>query len=434
MAFDTWMGPLYLSGLAGELGIGVGWVTLLTSLPWIGSMGQLGGAWFFHRSARYKRYVVTGAGIARSLWTLPLSLALYWGFRSHAGHGAFPTYIWFTVLACSASASSLLGSSSGVAWMSWMKALIPGNFQGRFFGARQRYTMAAIIMANGLATVLVDWSPGGYHAGYAVICVLAILAGACSTLLLSKVPDAETRTLSRAEAGFVLPGVSPLASSGTRRFCDIYLEPLRDSKFRKVVALGAAFNGSVMMAGPYFPYWFTKELHIPMSSVAYWSILTSIGCFISAALWGQKIDRAGDPRKTLWITGHLIAFAPLPYLVMSTAAIRWIAPFEYFTNGLYWSGYTLSITTLMLWATPKKNNSAYFAVYSAINGLAGALGTLLGGQIAQLLSAHGGFRALFAIAAVTRLSMLWFVGRPFLMKHQDSVNDLVEMPREKALA
>src|SRR4051794_36718845 len=56
--YDTWTGPTYLSGLAGELHAPVFWVSLLCAAAWIGAVGQLFGAWFYVRVPSYKQYTV----------------------------------------------------------------------------------------------------------------------------------------------------------------------------------------------------------------------------------------------------------------------------------------------------------------------------------------------------------------------------------------
>jgi MFS family permease len=86
-----------------------------------------------------------------------------------------------------------------------------------------------------------------------------------------------------------------------------------------------------------------------------------------------------------------------------------IGPVDYFTNGIFWAGYTLVYTTMLLEACPPEKCGLYYSVYAACNGLAGAMGSLLGGQLALLLLPVGGFKALWALAAVLRLGVIAFL-------------------------
>lgn len=394
--YDTWMGPLYLSGFAGELGVSITLVSFLTALPFIGTLGQLFGAYALERQSSVKRYTIVLAILSRGLWTLPLVLAaIFWAYSSRSGQ-PFPTNLWFALTAVNTCFVSLLGSAAGVGWMSWMKGLIPNGFRGRFFGLRQRFVMGGLILANLSASFFVGWKPSGYPAGYVLIAVLALVSAAISTRFLGKVPDI---VATHRHEG---PRRAPLAA---------YREALANREFRNILIANAAFNATILLAGPYIPYYFTKELSIPMSSVALWAVLTNVGAFFAASFWGKRIDGSGNPRRTLLLTGHIMALSPLLYLVPSQSWVRTVAPFEFLVNGMAWSGYMLAMTTMMFAICPKRRNAAYFALFAAAGGLAGAAATLAGGQIAQMLSQWGGFRALWMIAAVARLGVLWTVFR-----------------------
>ncbi len=393
MAYETWTGPMYISGLGGELGVGVAWVAFLMTLPWVGQIGQLAGLFAFERISSVKRYTLWVAAMARALWILPLFCAGFWGWKTMQQGQPFPKNAWFAVLGLTACFSALFASSSAVAWNSWMRGLIPANFRGRFFGIRHTHLMGALILANLSASIWVGWKPQGFFVGYAVICSLALLAGALSSFLLAGVPDVRIR--------------KHVKQSSPRPLIEIFIEPFRSAEFRKVVLFGAAFNGVIQFAGPYFPYYFTKELHISMSTVALWAVISNSGCLLTAGLWGRRMDRIGSPFSTLWLACHLVVLSPLPYVFRSADVIRWIAPFEYFINGISWAGFFLSMTALVFRTAPDGKNASYFSVYAAVVGLACAIGTLLGGRVAEWLTAYGGFRALWIVGSVLRLGVLW---------------------------
>jgi MFS family permease len=183
-------------------------------------------------------------------------------------------------------------------------------------------------------------------------------------------------------------------------------EPLRDPKFRRVIVFSASFNAAIQLAGPYFAYYFTKELGIGMSSVATWAMATNLGAFTAAGFWGARLDRVGGARTIVRVCAALIGLSPLWYLSSDADVIRWIGGIDYFVNGMAWSGFTLSMTTLAIRHCPPGKNAAYFSVYSACNGLASGLAALLGGSLAQWLEPWGGFRALWVVASCLRFAVL----------------------------
>jgi MFS family permease len=435
MVFDAWVGPTYLSGLAGELGVSVLCVSLITSAAWIGAVGQLVGAWAYERVPSYKQYTVGVAAASRGVWLLPLFFAGLFAYHSQRDGTPFPTERWFAITAGIACLGALFGASSAGAWNSWMRALVPEAVRGRFFGARQRYVMAALMGANLLASTCIDWRPHGYRAGYALLGGLAIVAATLSTFLLSRVRDAgepradavRTRLrFSRAKVQARLISVLRQPQSIRLPFFSRIVAPLRNRRFRNVVIFGAAMNGVMQLAGPYFPYYFTKELHIPMSQVAFWLVLSNIGCLCAAGYWGRKLDRTGDARPTLRFTSILISISPLFYLTPAVHWIRLIAPVDYLTNGMIWVGYQLALTTLLFKAIPSERPAFCFSIYTAAAGLTGAAGSLLGGRLASLLLPWGGFRALWLLAGLLRLAVVFGLFN-FLYEEKEKINSPGEL-------
>ncbi len=378
MAFEIWLGPTYLSGLAGELGASVPLVTLLISLPWIGSIGQVLGIFVFDKVESIKRYAIVMAILSRTLWVIPFFCAFQFGLTSK-------WLIWTAMIAC---ISSLFASSGAISWLTWMRALVPKRFRGRFFGARQSYVMATQIIANLLAFFCVKWKPHGYFAGYGILCVLALLCGWGSALLLARVPDVKIKKQSHS-------------------IWNSIREILRDLPFKNLLIFWAILNGVIQMTGPFFPYYFTKDLKIPMSRVALWIVIANSGYLLTARWWGKKIDRTGSPQNTLFVSSLLVACSPLLYFFVSSP--QWVcilAPFEFFMNGIAWAGFYLSIMTLLLQRVPEEKTTLAFSLFAGASGLSSGCLTFLGGKLAQELAPYGGFRVLWLIGSLLRFVVL----------------------------
>jgi hypothetical protein len=144
-----------------------------------------------------------------------------------------------------------------------------------------------------------------------------------------------------------------------------------------------------------------------MSSVALWTGLSSVGCFLACGFWGKVTDRARTPYRVLWVTGHLIALSPVLYAFASNRTTQLLAPFEYLTYGLYSAGFALAQTSMLFRVGRRGNCAAYFALFAAVCGLSGIVGTFAGGALASALAARGGFRALFLISGIARFGALW---------------------------
>lgn len=400
-AYESWISPVYWSSLAGTLGLGVGWVSFLSMVPWLGQVGQLLGLWFLRRVKSVRRYTLVVAGIARVVWCLPLGVGIYWGLQT----APFPVKKWFTLVALTSLVSSLFSASSAVAWMSWTKILIPETVRARFFGYRHRYVMAALVSGNLLAAYLSTWQSEGQRYGLVVLGCLGILSAGLSTLLLTFVPEVLSLKLKKQEIA---------------QDVESFFAPLRDRRFLKILVYGAAMNGGIQFAGPYFPYHFTKNLGISMGTVIGWGVITHLGCFLAAPFWARRIDRFAQGPKIVLITSILIALSPLFYVTPSVSFIQWIAPFDYLTNGMAWVGYFLATQSLVFESAPRQSSVAYFSWYAAILGLTGSVMAFCGGIVGDFLSPWGGLRILFGVATVLRLLLIGLLYGICIQKNQTS--------------
>jgi MFS family permease len=381
MLFDTWFGRAYLSGLAGELGASVGIVTLLTGLPWIGSIGQILSARWLSRAASAKRYALTMMAVGRSVWIFALLLALV------PGMSKVQWMAWTAGIACFESICSSSGES---AWLAWMQGVVPANRRGLFFGVRQRFWVVGIIAAHLIGSMLVGWRRGGSYSGYALLGGLAVFSGWISLGLLALVPS------------------SPRSSAvGFEK--KEFLKPLRDPRFRVVLVLWPLLNGTVQILGPFFPYFFTREVGVPMSRIILWIMIGNVGSLMTVRYLGARIDRTGNALEVIRWMGLLLAVSPLLYVLPSKAAISWVAPPEHFASGIANGGLKVAILSLLCNVSPEERNSLYFCIYTAFIGVFGAIGTFAGGlllkffQATPALQVHGsGFRAFFIAGAALR--------------------------------
>jgi Na+/melibiose symporter-like transporter len=398
MAYDTWVGPTYLAGLAGEAGLSLSLVSALVAAPSLGAIGQLIGAYFLSQSRSTRRYTLYAAFFSRLVWVIPLLLASYWGWFAHSRDQVFPKELWFKSLITVSVLSGLLGSSGGAAWMAWMKEIIPPKFRGRFFGVRYRYVVSAMITAHLLAFLCLKWKPHGYLLGYFLVGVCAVVSALTSCYCLFRVP--QTLRLNQKEEN------SP---HERKPFVEMLIEPLKNTQFRKTILFSACFNGAMQLGGPYFAYYFTHDLGISMSTLAFWIFLSCLTAFYAAPFWGKRIDVTKSPKRVLWICAHYVSFAPIPYFLATQSGLRWVGPIEYFLNGFATTGYTIAMSTLLFEACPRKKNALYFCVNSAISGLIAATTSFVGGKLAVLLLPFGGFKLLWILTSFCRFAVLRFL-------------------------
>ncbi|MFZ9596751.1 MAG: MFS transporter [Bdellovibrionia bacterium] len=403
VAFEAWMSPALLSGLAGQLHLKVEYLSWIAAIPWIGSVGQILGVVAFQRSRSVKTYVLTLAALGRLIWFLPLVAAGFWVSKSWVSQvqadGAsvgksleFPVLSWLFLVAVCSCFSSLFNAASMNAWMVWVRHLLPMKFQGRFFGYRQRFTTAAIILANFFAALFVDWTHHGYYLGLVLLCVAALVCGGVSLALNAKVRDVEAESLPMQQA---------------RSIGETLKEPFFDPHFRSFLIFGALFNGILQLASSYYPYYFTKALGLPLRSLMIWTALASLGCFFASNFWGRRVDQTGLPYRVLGLNALGIAVSPVLYALGGVSWVQWMAPFEYLLSGLVWAGFLLAQTKILFRLSPSSHASAtYFSVYATLSGLSGGVFTFLGGMLIHFFELHHQFPLFWVLATVLRLLVL----------------------------
>jgi hypothetical protein len=79
-----------------------------------------------------------------------------------------------------------------------------------------------------------------------------------------------------------------------------------------------------------------------------------------------------------------------------------LEPLLHIFTGITWAAIDLCMTNMYLVIVPIKNQSIYIAIAAAVAGVSGALGTTIGGFIAQSHE-FGGLLGLFALSSLCRL-------------------------------
>jgi MFS family permease len=368
------------------------------ALPWLGSLGQLLGLQFISRIHSLKKYTLTTGLIGRALWAIPLCLAIFWGDQAIGTGEAFPYQSWFLVVTFSAFFSSIFSSSSTVTWMAWMRSIISARFHGRFFSMRHQFIMGALILANLFASFIIDWNYRNLNAGFLILGFLGMFAGIASISILFKVHDTKKRNWKNNEAWNIR---NLLSYRG----------------FNRILIFSSVFYCAIFMAAPFFPYYFTKELKVSMSTVALWIACSSLGSFLAAGFWGRRIDRSSSVVTIIRSCALKLSLSPFLYLFLNSKTILWVAPFEYFMNGMAWSGFILALTTHLFRHCPRQQSPQFFSFYSAATSLSSAVGILVGGSLIHIFYQKMGFNALWITAGSLRFTAaLFLIG---LLKNQE---------------
>lgn len=376
-----------VTGFALMLGANDFHLGLITGLGAFATLGALTSALILSRAAQRKPLVLVSSILSRCLWVvfsilpfLPLS-------------DPIKLVIFFSVLFI----SQWLINMANNGWLSWMADLVPEETRGRYFGKRN-----TILGAISMATVFLtgrayDWFKGhGYQTqGFSLIFGLAVFFAALSGLVLARQWEPELKPQDPQ------PPIS------------IFSRVLSDGNFRPLLLFFILWSLATSIAGPFFGAHMIKNLRMPYSVIALYSIIAGSLNLLIQPLWGRVIDRIGN-RPVLVFNMLGIFFLPLFWLLATPDFYLpiWI---DAFLTGIFWPGFGLATFNLLLGTAPAKNRPSYLAVQSVATGLSIFAASLLGGLLAQSLS-HASipflglrlinFHLLFILSAGLRISLL----------------------------
>jgi len=161
--FATLTGGVFLTGFALYLGMSDLMIGLLGSIPFLVTVFQLPTSYLLGKDGRRKKVTYWGAAIARFSWIPILTVAFIPSLSSSTK--------WFLILALFFVSHSCI-SCSYVSWLSWISDLVPDDFRGRFFGARNMLCGAAgmltMIVFGNMLDQLKNHSTAGLTMGFSI--------------------------------------------------------------------------------------------------------------------------------------------------------------------------------------------------------------------------------------------------------------------------
>jgi hypothetical protein len=298
--------------------------------------------------------------------------------------------------------SSLLSGIGGVAWLSWIRDLIPAERRIRFLATRNQFDSALALSLSIVGAAFADlwlsrW-PGSFGGFTAVFCT-ALVCGMVGIRLLGAIPDEDPEADRDSHLGKLLAA------------------PVRDANFRRLLSFFSAWNLAVNLAAPFFAVYLLETLRLPLWKVTALHALASLVGLVANRFWSRLGERFGA-RPVLFVASIGEALYPALWLLIGPDTV-WMLPGVFAFSGLLSSPIATGANNMVLSLSPEKNASPYMAVFSAVTGPVAALAAVGGGLIATSLAggvvvasvSMGGLQVVFAISLVVRLASLVLLSR-----------------------
>ena len=417
-------------------------VGMLCSIPMMVNLLQPLGAYFSERTTSRHSYCLWTHGIARIMW---LFLAIAIGLTT-LGWSHFSNHQLVVLTLLIILISHIVTALGSASWLSWMAILVPRKLRGRYFGLRNSLASFTQLLSVPVAALIVsNWS-GGSIQGYGVVLLLGIIAGmislSCQFFKVDINPqeqnatsseefdslseadpnpksfDSDSQSLSSESLGSKSldstssntqpSNIEPLASEPlikTKKATKTSI--FKDKNFLIFLVYFGLWMFAFNLSTPFFNLYMLDTLDLDVSWVSLYGSFQAGAGMLMLIVWGRIADKFGN-RAVLLLTGILIAITPIFWILIgnsSTDIWLWLPLLHIFIGGSV-NAVELCGNNLQIAIAPTRNQSIYFAIAAAVAGGAGALGTTIGGFLAESTSFIGGLPGLFAISVGFRIVAL----------------------------
>ena len=408
--FDITTTGILLSNFLVELGANAVQIGMLSSIPMLVNLLQPLGAYFSERIDSRHTYCLWTHGAARFVW-LFLAIAIgaaSWGWGDLHNH----QLVVMTLLIILAShVLTALGSAS---WLSWMAMLVPRKLRGRYFGLRNSIASFTKLIYVPIAGLIVSFWPGGAIQGFGIVLLLGLLAGAaslaCQFLKTDINPQShnysEIKSFSRNTAS---DKTGKQETSEVQNQNQNFNQPpnmWKDSNFLIFLAYFSLWMFAFNLSTPFFNLYMLDTLDLDVSWVTVYGSFQAGAGMLMLILWGKLADKVGN-RAILFLVGILVAIIPLLWVgigVDSLSIWLWL-PLLHILIGGSTAAIELCSNNIQISIAPVRMQSVYFATAAAAAGASGAIGTTIGGFLAEN-AFLGGLPGLFMISVGFRLIAL----------------------------
>ncbi|MDX2215814.1 MAG: MFS transporter [Oculatellaceae cyanobacterium bins.114] len=454
--FSNIAGGVLLSNFLVELDASPVEVGMLSSIPMVANLLQPLGAYFADRTTSRHWYCLWIYGPSRLLW-LVLILAIW--LIPHQFTAEQLVKLTLAIVL----ASHFLGALGSASWLSWLAALVPRRLRGRYFGIRNSAASLTNLISVPLFGLIVSNWRGNSIQGYGAVLALGLFAGIVSLGFQYFMVDVDPQAQNAAalkldvtqEAAISDPVTANpvtanpvtanpvtanlVTTSPVTTETHSILPPtetlldrdnvspgwFQDYNFLRFLLYFGGWMFAVNLSAPFFNLYLLDNLALDVSLVTLYNSLTAGANLLMLIIWGRLADRVGN-RPILLLVGIAVALTPLFWLGASTDHLSiWLwLPLLHILSGGTWAAIDLCSNNMQLGVAPIYNQATYFAIAAAIAGVSGALGTTVGGYLAQFAD-YGGLPGLFALSSVLRLITLL----PLVFVHEQRGQTLRQMTR-----
>ncbi|WP_270169369.1 MFS transporter [Paenibacillus sp. SYP-B4298] len=337
---------LYLGASSAEVG-------LVMALPPLANLVQIMVAYYMQRFDNRRLLLFYFGSSHRLLWVAT-------GFIPFVVADSYQIGVFIVLYAL----SFIMASSSGVFWSSLVADIVPSLVRGRYFGIRNMILWAAASLSLIIGGQILESMKEG--TGFVVLYAISAVCMVWNAVELWRYPN------------------PPFQKSGETGKAGLFLKPLRDRAYIKATLFISLFILIQNIVVPLFSYVMLDVMKISYMQVTAITSVQMIVMMISYYYWGNLNARFATKTLMLWCL-PIIGAACVLWAGLELLPALLVLTLVHILLGIGLGGYNLLAFNFMIGDTPKADRPMYVAMFSALTGITGFIGPLIGGMIYKKL-------------------------------------------------
>jgi MFS family permease len=310
---------------------------------------------------------------------------------------------WIPVYIALWLVSMISAQAGGVIWTSLMADVVPSAIRGKYFGIRNTIHWAVVCITLLVGGQIMEWLPG--TKGFIVLFSASAACVVWNGWALTRYPN------------------PPFQPSENGKSLKMLIRPFSDQRFLSATLFISLFVMLMNVVIPLFSYVMLEIMNLSTSKVTLIIMLQNLVMMISYYYWGVLNSKYSTNTLLLW-TFPLIAASCAVWAGMAILPVMLILIVVHVLLGFGFAGYNLLVFNFLIGDTPKSERPMYVALFSALTGVAGFIGPIVGGWL-YYKAANGPLwvqtYGLTTFAGVALLALALALA-PFVFKDRQSHN------------
>ena len=356
-AMDTLATGPFLIAYALMFGAGNIAVGFLGAIGFVGNLMHLLSAYLIEKGKTPKQISVLFSALSRPFYLIAALLAFWAG----------SPWALALLIGCF-SATYMIGSVAGGAWLPWMKALVPANLMGRFFSHRFKWMMIAKIVCYGGGAALIWWfenhQTDNTIFSYSILLGIAFIISVYGVYTLTQVENKK------------------VSYQQTDSFIKKTVHTLKNKPFRGLLVYLGSLNFAVSFITPFMTVFMLKTLGFSTPVVVIMTVISQFTHAFSVKSWGKMADKKNCQKilqKSVPLFMVCIALFMACLFIPNMDIALCLLAIIHILLGISQSAITLGMNNISLLHIPAQDASIYLSVNSVFKSFMSAAASVIAG-------------------------------------------------------